>query len=215
MEIDEKSLNEVKKQRKELASMSKAASSIKERLELSEEVKRVVDSLHDALSDSVRKELSKKVDDTFRSILVKDYWEEISKNYTLQIYKKVGEHKHLVSDKSTGESQLSSLSCIGSIIALAKERHNKGTGYYKGGVYPIVMDSPYGNLDPEYREKVAKYLPELAEQVIILATNSQWRGEVEEAVKTRKGKEYSLIYHTPKKKNNAISNMIIEDTDYE
>ncbi|MBL0011098.1 MAG: hypothetical protein IPP22_09085 [Nitrosomonas sp.] len=108
-----------------------------------------------------------------------------------------------MSDKSTGESQVSSLSFIGSIVSLAKERYGQNAGYYKGGFFPIVMDSPYGNLDPEYREKIAKYIPELAEQVILMATNSQWRGEVEDTVKTRVGKEYSLIYHTPSKKSNV------------
>ena len=215
LDQDGEDLEEVRKKRKELAAKDMAASSIRQKLELAEEVKNITDALLDALSDSVRKELSKKVNETFRSILVKNYWAEISEDYTLQIFKKVGDYKHLVSDKSTGESQVSSLSFIGSIVALAKERHEQNAGYYKGGVYPIVMDSPYGNLDPEYREKVAKYIPQLAEQVIVMATNSQWRGEVEDAVQAIKGKEYSLIYHTPHKKSGDETKLILEDSDYE
>lgn len=208
-------LEKIQKKRKELDAKDRESVLIKQKLELAEEVKKIIDTLHDALSDMVRKELSTKVDKTFRSILVKDYWAEISEDYTLQIYKKIGEHKHLVSNKSTGESQVSSLSFIGSIVSLAKERYDQNTGYYKGGLYPIVMDSPYGNLDPEYRKKIAKHIPELAEQVIVMVTNSQWRGEVEDTIKTRVGKRYSLIYHTPNKKNNVNTNIIVQDTKYE
>nr|GFA45752.1 hypothetical protein [Tanacetum cinerariifolium] len=67
----------------------------------------------------------------------------------------------------------------------------------RGGIYPIVMDSPFGALDPEYRQKVATFIPALADQVIVMVSKSQWRGEVESELSKRLGKQYTLKYHKP------------------
>jgi DNA sulfur modification protein DndD len=127
----------------------------------------------------------------------KPYWAEISDTYTLEIYKNIGGAKQLVYEKSTGESQVTSLSFVGSIVALAKERANAESENFRGGVFPIVMDSPFGALDADYREKIAEYIPELAEQVIIMVSTSQWKGEVASQVKHRMAREYTLHYTSP------------------
>ena len=64
--------------------------------------------------------------------------------------------------------------------------------------FPIVMDSPFGSLDEIYRRQVAKSIPQLANQLIVLVTNTQWRGEVAEEMKNYIGKEYILVYNSPK-----------------
>ena len=77
------------------------------------------------------------------------------------------------------------------------------------------MDSPYGNLDPEYKAKVANYIPSLAEQVIIMVSNSQWSEEVQAAGKGRVGSECTLIYHTPHKKEDTKTSSVIGGEKYE
>jgi DNA sulfur modification protein DndD len=141
--------------------------------------------------------LSTKVDETFKAIMRKPYWAEISKDYTLEIYKSIGDEKQLVYEKSTGESQVTSLSFVGSIVSLAKERATADTENFRGGVFPIVMDSPFGALDADYRQKIAEYIPELAEQVIIMVSTSQWKGEVANQVRHRMAREYTLHYTSP------------------
>jgi len=208
-------LTDWSKKRKELDKKGDKASVANERLELAEEMKRVIGTLHNSLSEAVRVELSSIVDETFRSIMKKEYWAEIDSDYSLQIRKQIGEHVQNVIDKSTGESQVSSLSFIGGLVSLAKKRHGQAGAYYRGGIFPIVMDSPYGNLDPEYREKVANYIPNLAEQVIIMVSNSQWKGEVDNSVKGKLGSEYTLIYHTPHKKEDTKTASVIGGEKYE
>ena len=210
------SLAEWVKKRKELDKKGDAASVANERLELAEEMERVINLLHQSLSETVRVELSEIVNDTFSSIMKKDYWAEIDSDYTLQIRKKIGEYTQNVVDKSTGESQVSSLSFIGGLVSLAKKRYGQQGGeYYRGGIFPIVMDSPYGNLDPEYKAKVANYIPSLAEQVIVMVSNSQWSEEVQAAVKGRVGSECTLIYHTPHKKEDTKTSSVIGGEKYE
>jgi DNA sulfur modification protein DndD len=64
--------------------------------------------------------------------------------------------------------------------------------------FPVVMDSPFGSLDEIYRRQVAKAIPELANQLVVLATKTQWRGEVEREMKRRIGRQYVLSYKSPK-----------------
>jgi DNA sulfur modification protein DndD len=197
----EKELEELKSEREKLETKSSREDSAKERLHLAEEAFRVIRSLYSSLGNKVRIELSKKVNQTFKDIVRKNFWAQISDEYTLDIYKRVGDHDQMVYDKSTGENQITSLSFIGSIVEMAKERHRGDTGYFKGGIYPIVMDSAYGPLDPEYRQKVAEYIPKMSEQVVLMVSDSHWFGEVENEIRSRMGKEFSLVYYTPSPKS--------------
>ncbi|WHV79599.1 AAA family ATPase [Pseudomonas aeruginosa] len=182
---------------KELANTNQADLS-QRRKQLAKEVADTIGELHEAMAHKVRSDLSKKVDDTFRKIMRKDYWAEIDDDFTLKIFKNIEGHgKQPVFEKSTGENQITSLCFISSIVNTAKEWASKPSAFQKGGIYPIVMDSPFGALDPEYRQKVATFIPALADQVIVMVSKSQWRGEVESELSKRLGKQYTLKYHKP------------------
>jgi DNA sulfur modification protein DndD len=64
--------------------------------------------------------------------------------------------------------------------------------------FPMVMDSPFGSLDEVYRRQVAKALPKIANQLVLLVTKTQWRGEVEQEMNEFIGKQYILVYFSPK-----------------
>ena len=182
---------------KELAKTSQADLS-QRRKQLAKKVADTIGELHEAMAHQVRSDLSKKVDNTFRKIMRKDYWAEIDEDFTLKIFKNIEGHgKQPVLEKSTGENQVTSLCFISSIVNSAKERASKPGVFQKGGIFPIVMDSPFGALDPEYRQKVANLIPALADQVIVMVSKSQWRGEVESELSKRLGKQYTLQYHKP------------------
>ncbi|HEJ2409008.1 TPA: AAA family ATPase [Pseudomonas aeruginosa] len=182
---------------KELVNSNQADLS-QRRKQLAKEVAETIGELHEAMAHQVRSDLSKKVDGTFRKIMRKDYWAEIDEDFTLKIFKNIEGHgKQPVWEKSTGENQVTSLCFISSIVNSAKERASKPGVFQKGGIYPIVMDSPFGALDPEYRQKVATFIPALADQVIVMVSKSQWRGEVESELSKRLGKQYTLKYHKP------------------
>jgi DNA sulfur modification protein DndD len=193
----ESRLGELTKERERLSAQSEKNQNATKRFALAEEVKRVLDAFYAALANKVRTELSSTVDDTFRRIMRKQYWAEIDGNYTLQIFKEIGGEKQLVYEKSTGESQITSLSFIASIVQIAKSKAGSRQNFV-GGVFPIVMDSPFGALDPDYRKKVAEFIPQLADQVIVLVSKSQWSKEVEDQVRPRMAHEYTLRYFTPR-----------------
>jgi DNA sulfur modification protein DndD len=64
--------------------------------------------------------------------------------------------------------------------------------------FPIVMDSPFGSLDEIYRKQIANKLPKLANQLVVLVTKTQWRGEVAQEMERSIGREYVLVYNSPK-----------------
>jgi DNA sulfur modification protein DndD len=168
------------------------------RMDKAQEIVEILDSLQESLANQVRLDLSERVNDTFQSIIRKPVRAIIDDDYSLQVMKSTNEgEEYVASEQSTGERQVTSLSFISSIIALAKEKHSKKTLFFQGGLYPLVMDSPFGALDDDYREKVASKVAELAEQVIIFVSNSQWKGKVKEACEDKVGGSYKLVYHIP------------------
>ena len=60
------------------------------------------------------------------------------------------------------------------------------------------MDSPFGSLDRISRRQIAQILPQLASQILVLVTKTQWRDEVETQMQPKIGKQYLLTYYTSK-----------------
>lgn len=190
--------NKLDSQIEELDKKSQISNLAKKRRILAEECAKVLEDLHLSLSDLTRTQLSSLVNKTFQNIIRKNYHAEIESDYSLTIKKDIpGIGMQVVHEKSTGESQVTSLSFIASLVSMAKKQYKKDSKFFKGGIFPIIMDSPFGALDPEYRSLVARYIPELADQVIIMVSHSQWSGDVERECSSRIGKHVSLIYNAP------------------
>ena len=179
----------------------------KEKVELAKRRQKVANEARDSLEetfeeyqDTVRDAVNEKVNEIFRDIIAKDYYVEITESYKMRVKKDVGEKDSVSVAKSTGERQVASLSFIASLIQIAKERYEsqEDAAYFTGGIYPIIMDSPFGYLDPEYQRKVSDTMPKMAEQVIVLVTDSQWSEEVREEMEDIAGREYHLDYRNPR-----------------
>lgn len=144
-----------------------------------------------------RADLSDRISRIFSMISIKPYTAVLNPDYTLSVYETPG---GLPVPLSTGEMQVLSLSFIGGVIEQARvfaARRDRLPGP-DSSTFPLVMDSPFGSLDPHHRGQVAASMPKLANQVIILSTRSQWEAEVENALIPRIGKEYVLSYYSPK-----------------
>ncbi|MDJ0736870.1 MAG: AAA family ATPase [Nostocaceae cyanobacterium] len=146
-----------------------------------------------------RLQLENRVQEIFREISFTPYVPKISDKYELTLVESTTGIEASVA-ASTGENQILSLSFIASIIDRVKEwnaRHNM-LMVPESSTFPIVMDSPFGSLDAQYRRQIAKIVPQLANQLVVLVTKTQWRGEVEEEISARIGKEYVLTYYSSK-----------------
>lgn len=150
------------------------------------------------LEQQFRSSLEKRVQEIFTSISFTPYLPKLSENYELRLVENTGVNETNVA-ASTGENQILSLSFIGGIIDRVREwvQDNTLMGL-DSSTFPIVMDSPFGSLDEIYRRKIAKTLPRLANQLVVLVTKTQWRGEVAQEMGHCIGREYVLTYNSPK-----------------
>ncbi|PIG93199.1 AAA family ATPase [Gloeocapsopsis sp. IPPAS B-1203] len=145
-----------------------------------------------------RLQLEKRIQEIFNEISITPYIPKISKKYELTLIENTSGVEAPVA-ASTGENQILSLSFIGSIIDKVREwSERKMLMVADGSTFPIVMDSPFGSLDETYRRQIAKIIPQLANQLIVLVSNTQWRGEVEAEMTSRIGREYVLTYYSSK-----------------
>lgn len=167
----------------------------RKRMQAAKTVREELDIYYEEFQQSIRKRANDRVDDTFDAVATKDYEAVITDDFELRIRDR--QHGTPIEvDKSRGERQIASLSFIGSLVEIAREQYKSGHEgeYFDGGIYPIVMDSPFGALDNEHRGEVSRVLPMLADQVVVLVTDSQWEGPVQREMGPSVGAHYELDY---------------------
>ena len=154
--------------------------------------------IRDRQERQFRLELEQRVQRIFQTISVTPYLPKITEKYELILVENTRGVETTVA-ASTGENQILSLSFIGGIIDRVREwSEQKLLAVPQSNTFPIVMDSPFGSLDRISRSQIAQILPQLASQLIVLVTKTQWRDEVETEMQPKIGKQYVLTYYTSK-----------------
>lgn len=146
-----------------------------------------------------RLQLEQRVQEIFSEISFTPYIPKISEKYELSLVENTTGIEAPVA-ASTGENQILSLSFIASIIDKVRDWSEKKKMMMvpDSSTFPIVMDSPFGSLDANSRRHIARTIPKLANQLVVLVTKTQWRIEVEEEIIDKIGKEYVLVYYSSK-----------------
>ncbi|MGB7415930.1 MAG: AAA family ATPase [Thermosynechococcaceae cyanobacterium] len=145
-----------------------------------------------------REQLQTEIAQLYAQISFKPYVPRLTEKYELSLIESDKDQENLVG-ASTGENQILSLAFIGSIIERVRQWNQAGLIMGPdSSTFPVVMDSPFGSLDSVYRRQVAKLLPGLADQMVVMVTKTQWRTEVAEEMQARIGREYVLTYNSPK-----------------
>ena len=108
--------------------------------------------------------------------------------------------------KSSGENQLLGLAFTAALIEFAKVR-DKAEDYrlLPGTIAPLVLDSPFGQLDETYRATTAEFIPQMARQVVLLVSKSQGSEDVLSALHDYLGAEYLLVRHNKEPAGNRRS----------
>jgi DNA sulfur modification protein DndD len=100
---------------------------------------------------------------------------------------------------SSGENVILSLSFISSIIYKVREWSQQENSINLGNsTFPVVMDNPFSKLDTPYDKLVAKSVPRLADQLVLITNKAQWRTEVAQEMNNYIGKHYILTCFSPK-----------------
>ena len=167
-------------------------------------------------SKDLVEQLGKEIERVFSRVTLQDYRLKLTEDFTLCLLKSIKtESGHVTVDVAHGQGhrQVMSLVFISSLVALAQRRNEIPTIMkdLEGGDYPLVMDSPFGQLGEEFRGAIAKNVPKLAPQAIVLVSSSQYRGEVERELgsSSRIGRRYALRYHAPSKRDDAAATLTL------
>jgi DNA sulfur modification protein DndD len=199
-------MNTLEAQISQIEDKEEAAARAQRRVDAVEECAKTLEAILQAETQDLRPLLNNEIDSHFRKIIDRDYWAELTENYTLRIRKRVtgGEDNdnavEVDAALSTGQRTVTSLVFIASLVALAQRRSEIPTILKElaGSTYPVAIDSPFGSLSI-FRRGVARYIPELAPQVLLFVSPEQYNGQVEAALNEsgRVGKRYYLAYHGP------------------
>ncbi|GGS15258.1 ABC transporter ATP-binding protein [Streptomyces humidus] len=149
-------------------------------------------------TEEVRQQLDAKVKSVFGRICIRPFTPSLTTSFALEL---VNHSAGVAAARSTGENQILGLSFVGAVSELTKEtydRKQKATDAVLGGggVYPVVMDAPFGNLDVAYQNDIAESLPKLTSQIITLLSKSQSRGMVLEHLGQAASRMYVLRSYT-------------------
>jgi DNA sulfur modification protein DndD len=211
-------MNSLETQVHQIEDKEEAAARAQRRVDAVEECVKILGAILEAETQELRPLLNDEIDSHFRKIIDRDYWAELTENYTLRIRKRVtggeddGNAVDVDAALSTGQRTVTSLVFIASLVALAQRRSEIPTILkdLAGSTYPVAIDSPFGSLSI-FRRGVARYIPELAPQVLLFVSPEQYNGQVEAALNEsgRVGKRYYLAYHGPTIPERANPELVI------
>jgi DNA sulfur modification protein DndD len=189
---------DLNKQVKELKAKGKQQTLIQRQIRAADDAIDRIGQVRSRIDRVFRLKLEEKIREIFRTVSFKTQVPKLTENYELMLVETLTDGESVVAP-STGENQILSLSFIGSIIDRVRYWSKKHSLIgLDNSSFPIVMDSPFGTLDENYRRQIARLIPTLADQLMVLATKTQWRGEVEAEMEPYIGKEYVLVFNSAK-----------------
>lgn len=174
----------------EIAKQSDRARPLMERRDFAKEVE---DHLRHQLQEHEQSALGvirKQVGEILENTARRNYKFSLTDDYRMDLLFSDGQPV----PRSGGQNQLMSLAFIAALVRFAKLR-SQGSGdiLIPGLVAPLVLDSPFGQLDNINRSATADFIPKLAEQVVVLVSRGQGDEAVLHALRPRVGAEYVLV----------------------
>ena len=174
---------------------SQQAAVARRRIAVAREVTEVFSKILDVRAQQTRTDLDRSIKQVFGRLCFKPYVPALTEDFRLTLSTTVAGQELAVA-KSTGESQILSLSFVGAMVDLAKRRYEQskeksdtaGLVSFRGGIFPVVLDAVFGTLDDTYQSEAAQVLPELSPQVIVLISRGQAPGPVKEKLWPRVGR---------------------------
>lgn len=112
------------------------------------------------LTDELRSRVEAEASSIFKRLTTDQSYAELSinENYGLSIVANTGD---VVPVRSAGAEQVVALSLIGALNRLAAKRG------------PVIMDTPFGRLDRSHRENIMRFVPTLADQIVLLVHSGE------------------------------------------
>lgn len=187
----ERALKEKESEQAKIAVKNNQARKLVARRELAERSADVLSAILDQHEEDARKFITEEVNRILDKTARRAYRFGFKENFAFDVTYADGRPV----PRSSGENQLISLAFIVALIkfSLARSAENTGDLLIPGIVAPLVLDSPFGQLDNKYRLDTARFVPEMASQIVLFVSSSQGDDTVLSALKSHVGREYILI----------------------
>jgi DNA sulfur modification protein DndD len=133
-------------------------------IDLAESLRRVFEAAKSRFRDELRTAVEASASEVFVQLTNEPDFKrlEINDSYGLEIIDSRGE---IVGGRSAGQEQVVALSLIAALNRNARRRA------------PVIMDTPFGRLDPDHRSNILQFISHMADQVFLLVHG----GEVSDA----------------------------------
>ena len=152
--------------------------------------------------ENARKIINGYIKEIIEKTARKDFKVRIDNNFSVKLMDEFGTDM----PKSEGENQLLGLAFTGALAKFAKLRKNARSKILLPGTEaPLVLDAPFGKLDPVYKHATANFLPEMSSQVIVMVNQEQGSPKVLELLKDRVGYQYALVRHNRSPQNSKTT----------
>ena len=160
-----KAITELNGKINRMKGLSPRAKGIRNKILLVEKVEKVIDTELKKTLNSIQDCLEEKINLFMEKYLRQDYTAKMNNEFQIGLYDRNGQ----LVPPGGGQSAILSFIYISSLISIARERRDlKSSILTPGAIAPLIFDAPFSNLDPVYAPNVAKELPKLVDQLIIL-----------------------------------------------
>ena len=149
--------------------------------ELAQQSADAIEQMFAVFADAKRQQIEARARAIFQQLAWKgDHFRDLSlsADYQLEVTDRYGQPAR--SELSAGERQVLSLSFITAMAQVS------------GREAPLVLDTPFGRLSSNHREKITANLPALASQLVLFVTDEELHDQARINLQPRIGTEYKL-----------------------
>lgn len=187
LNVIKEDINVVEKSVTELEKKEQTKNILAERRNLIKEAKDTLIDIYDEFTKDIREEISETSTKIFMELIDeigrKTFNElRVAEDYSLQLCDHKG--KAILSNISAGQRQITSIAFITTLASIA--------GGGETLEVPLFMDTPFGRLSGEHRDRLILKIPQLTKQWILLATDTEFGRE--EAKQLRLSGRWGKIY---------------------
>ncbi len=188
-------ISDLKKQRDRIQAASPQVEAVKRSIDI---ISRLIERLKDELElaeragiDQISAALNKVVSNSTR----RKYVAQVASDYTVALYDgNVGGDRQKVQVLSSGEHRLVNLCFVSALVKVCRDRqHDKNGLLTPGAVAPLVIDAPFGELDPEYQSLAVATMIDQADQLVLFLSKTHRTSEVDQTIRPKLGKEWILV----------------------
>ena len=155
------------------------------KLYLAQQAADAIKETYQAYADDMRLKIEAKTKEIFKRLIWKDsYFQDVRLNqdFNLEVIDQYGRQAR--PELSAGERQVLSLSFITAMSRISEEEA------------PLVMDTPFGRLSSQPRSNITEHLPGIADQLVLLVTDEELRGQARANLEPYIGNEFRLVFDT-------------------